>query len=505
MQNVVEVEQQNSDQTIPIGYINETKSLVEWINRKDREIQGIKKTKQLNQSLGNLEIIHSELNKADKEKQDLVSRLSAIREPANTEFTYRCQIKSNQITDLEEKIKHTHADVKKYNEISIELSQNQNEHISIIQNNIEFEKILADQSKDKDLQDKAGTHLYHLYNDELGLQEKRLEVLDEKHQLIKLNSHLHDKENNEQQLHESSAGIKRCHERILFLKNEIEIKQKAFQNEEVECITIGSSSPKSSEYEINSFYVPTVAEELSESEQLKQQREVLESERIEKINQLKNKELSSQEKSILSSELNGIELTLKAKYDRLAELEKEKLAAPIVDSNKPKHVESIPKSTKEQGAVSKEVTKQSPQPTPLEQKLNIPKLMEAKRKEVIKFWNTPLEEINKTPTTDKQLQQISTTPAVDHKLKEEESLKKLLKAPPKNANRLKDSTDQQSAVSNNIFRNELEKKLQERQKKQAMQGTSTSTLFSSVNSSTSRDNTKTQEKTKTKTASKQFS
>ena len=105
MQNVVEVEQQNSDQTIPIGYINETKSLVEWINRKDREIQGIKKTKQLNQSLGNLEIIHSELNKADKEKQDLVSRLSAIREPANTEFTYRCQIKSNQITDLEEKIK----------------------------------------------------------------------------------------------------------------------------------------------------------------------------------------------------------------------------------------------------------------------------------------------------------------------------------------------------------------------------------------------------------------
>ncbi|WP_339051407.1 HAD family hydrolase [Rickettsiella endosymbiont of Xylota segnis] len=245
--------------------------------------------------------------------------------------------------------------------------------------------------------------------------------------------------------------------------------------------------------------------QLSESEQLKQQREVLESERIEKINQLKNKELSSQEKSILSSELNGIELTLKAKYDRLAELEKEKLAAPIVDSNKPKHVESIPKSTKEQGAVSKEVTKQSPQPTPLEQKLNIPKLMEAKRKEVIKFWNTPLEEINKTPTTDKQLQQISTTPAVDHKLKEEESLKKLLKAPPKNANRLKDSTDQQSAVSNNIFRNELEKKLQERQKKQAMQGTSTSTLFSSVNSSTSRDNTKTQEKTKTKTASKQFS
>lgn len=245
--------------------------------------------------------------------------------------------------------------------------------------------------------------------------------------------------------------------------------------------------------------------QLSESEQLKQQREVLESERIEKINQLKNKELSSQEKSILSSELNGIELTLKAKYDRLAELEKEKLAAPIVDSNKPKHVESIPKSTKEQGAVSKEVTKQSPQPTPLEQKLNIPKLMEAKRKEVIKFWNTPLEEINKTPTTDKQLQQISTTPAVDHKLKEEESLKKLLKAEPKKDKRLENSSKEQGASTSFKDKQKLIGDLlkKPRTPKPLESRLGQSTLFPG-NLSTSRDNTKTQEE-KTKTAPKQFS
>lgn len=242
--------------------------------------------------------------------------------------------------------------------------------------------------------------------------------------------------------------------------------------------------------------------QLSESEQLKQQREVLKSERIEKINQLKNKELSSQEKLILTSELNGIELTIKAKFDRLAELDKEKLA-PIVDSNKPKHVESIPKSTQEQGAVPKEVTKQSPQPTPLGQ--NISKLMEAKRKEVIKFWNTPLEEINKTPTTDKQLQQISTTPAVDHKLKEEESLKKLLKAEPKKDKRLENSSKEQGASTSFKDKQKLIGDLlkKPRTPKPLESRLGQSTLFPG-NLSTSRDNTKTQEE-KTKTVPKQFS
>jgi FMN phosphatase YigB (HAD superfamily) len=217
--------------------------------------------------------------------------------------------------------------------------------------------------------------------------------------------------------------------------------------------------------------------QLSESEQLKQQREVLESERIEKINQLKNKELSSQEKSILSSELDGIELTLKAKYDRLAELEKEKLAAPIVDSNKPKHVESIPKSTKEQGAVPKKKLISGPVSAATQPQKDLQELLKAK----------PLPKPVSEPTQSEQ------------------DLQKLLLTKPKKNDFLENSTNIQSTVAeknkNKNINTALVDELKAKQALKTLKGPST--FFGSGNASTSRDNTKTQEE-KTKTA-KQFS
>lgn len=227
-------------------------------------------------------------------------------------------------------------------------------------------------------------------------------------------------------------------------------------------------------------------QETSRSEEIKQQIEALESQRIEDIktiNQLKNnKSLSPQEKSTLDSlqlELNGIDLAIKAKSDYLKE-EKEKLAGPVVDSNKPKHIESIPKSTEEeQGAVSTEVTKQSSQSTLPRQKLNFYELMEAKKKEVIEFWKTPLEELNKTPTTVKQSQQTSNTSSADDCKLKKESLEELLKAKPKKAELLKNSTGGQGAAS--AKNPEFIKELNETLAKQALQGPST--FFGSGNSS----------------------
>lgn len=357
-----------------LNSINQAKKLIVDINTTDRKIQGIENLKKLNQSASNLAVIEEEVKKAHDDKLNLITKLSEIREPLNSEFNVNFARLQKKETELEERIKDTHGDINKYNQLNSELSDTRNEHINLIQNNIEFEKILSNHSQDKDLQDEAETHLYYLYNDELDLQKKRLAALEEKKELIKLNSHLHDKESNEKQLNESSADIESCKGRILLLKNPIEINP----NSEL------------SEYEINSFYgqeeqqtpidilpilpiAPTTKQrQLSEPEQLKQkietienQREALEKQRkehLQDINELKSN-LSEENLTILStlrSELDAMELASKEKYDYSLKL-KEQLDALVVDrNNKPKHVESIPKSTKEQDAVSTEVTKPTP-------------------------------------------------------------------------------------------------------------------------------------------------
>ncbi len=476
-------------QILSLGLINQAKKIIADINTENKKIQGIENSKKLNQPASNLAIIKEEVKKARENKLILETKLSEIRGPLNSEFNVNFERLQNKETELEKDIKDTHGHIDKYYQLTSDLFNTRNEHIGLIQNNIEFEKILANHSKD--LQDEAGTPLYHLYKDELSLQTKRLATLEEKKELIKLNSHLHDQENNEKQSSESSADIDSCYRRILLLKNEIDIKEKTFQNEEIERITIGSLAPdgacESSEYAINSFYgqeeqqtsanilpIDPIAKPkpLSESEQLKKQMEALTIQRIETINQLRNEELSSK-KSIFSSELDGIELSIKAKYDRIAELEKEKLAAPVVDSNKSKPVEST--QTEKQGAVPKK------KPDSVKPAINLVAKLQERSEQIIKDWQKPLSEPVSEPTQQKL-----------EELKKQKELEDLLKAKPKKTNLLENSTNKQSAVSaknkNPAFFNELNEKLQA---KQAMQGTSTSTFFGSGNSSISGDKTKT--------------
>ena len=439
-------------ETIPLGYIKQTKSLVESINRKDREIQGIQKLKDLNQSSESLKIIDSGLNEADEKKHILVTKLSAIRESTNEEFAYRREIKSNQITKLEVKIKDTHGDVDEYNQASIKLFQTQNEHISLIQNNSEFEKILANYSKDEDLQNKAKTHLYDLYKDELNLQTKRLEALEEKNKRIKLNSHLHDKESNEEQLYKSSADIKNCEGRISLLKNEIEI-------------IAADDDSESSKYEINPFYgqeQPTTADPttkskpLSESENLKQQIQKLDRLNIETYKQIQDQQLSSAERATLLDELKANELSQKEKWDRLAEIQIKKLDVSVVDSNNSKPIEST--QTKDKGAVPKK-------------KPNADK-----------------------PVINNDAKIKENTKILDSIKQESKVLQKSL-AESREVKRLENSASIHEEFI--LVRNELEQKLQAKSKnqtKQAMQGTSTFTFFGSGNSSASGNKIKIQEK-----------
>ncbi|HEY2566206.1 MAG TPA: hypothetical protein VGH95_00645 [Candidatus Aquirickettsiella sp.] len=143
-------------------------------------------------------------------------------------------------------------------------------------------------------------------------------------------------------------------------------------------------------------------QETSRSEEIKQQIEALESQRIEDIktiNQLKNnKSLSPEEKltlASLKSEVDGIELSIKAKYDYLSE-EKEKLAPSIVDRNKPKHVESI------------QTEKQDPVPTSgkpadnTHKQVDLKELLDAKPKKDKLLENSSKEEDASASFKDKQ-------------------------------------------------------------------------------------------------------
>jgi hypothetical protein len=142
-------------------------------------------------------------------------------------------------------------------------------------------------------------------------------------------------------------------------------------------------------------------QETSRSKEIKQQIEALESQRtedIKTINQLKNnKSLSLEEKltlASLKSEVDGIELSIKAKYDYLSE-EKRKLASSIVDC-KLKHIESI--QTEQQDPVP---TSDKPADNTHKQ-VDLKELLDAKPKKDKLLENSSKEQGASTSFKDKQ-------------------------------------------------------------------------------------------------------
>lgn len=175
----------------------------------------------------------TELRNANVLKHELQSQLQEIREPLNNEFANNYKHAQNKVADLEERIKYEHGG--KYTQLTSELFQTQNAHISLIQKHIEFEEKIANSSKD-DLKATAEAHIHDLHKEELGLQHKRLALLGEKKNTIGQNAANHRGtpkfEVYQKEFDKSMGEIKDCTESASILENKIATRKKTLQSEE---------------------------------------------------------------------------------------------------------------------------------------------------------------------------------------------------------------------------------------------------------------------------------
>ncbi len=176
------------------GYIEQSKKLLkvaEDIKVTDRKIAGIGKLKELNQSESNLALIE-EIKKNHESKLNLQTELLEIRGSLHKEFDVNFQRLQKKETEIEGRIENTHGDVNKYNQLKSELYNTQNEHIRLIQENLDSEQALH-QISQEGLKTKIEARCYTLHQMELGLQIKIQKGLSDEKAVIEQNFQLHAK------------------------------------------------------------------------------------------------------------------------------------------------------------------------------------------------------------------------------------------------------------------------------------------------------------------------
>lgn len=228
--------------------INKAKKLIADIKTADRKIQGIENLKKLNQSASNLAIIEEEIKKSHDDKLILVTKLSEIRGPLNSEFNENFERLQKKETELEERIENTYGDIDKYILLKSELYNTRNEHINLIQKNLDSEQALFEINRE-DLKPKIEKKLFTLHQTELNLQHKIQKDLRDEKETIERNFELHSKETIEfkqyvENYTKTMDTLVPCEERISILNDKIAAQHKVFQSEEVEFLTIGTLEVK---------------------------------------------------------------------------------------------------------------------------------------------------------------------------------------------------------------------------------------------------------------------
>lgn len=237
--------------------VNKVKKLIADMKTADRNIQGIEILKKSNQSASNLAIIEEEIKKSHDDKLILVTKLSEIRGLLNSEFNKNFERLQKKETELEEGIKDTYGDIGKYIPLKSELYNTRNEHINLIQKNLDSEQALFEISRE-DLKSEIEKKLFTLHQTELNLQHKIQKYLRDEKETIERNFELHSKETIEfkQYLENYTKIIDTlvpCEDRISILNDKIDIQQKA-QSEEGELVAKEEKNGPSELYEVNSFY-----------------------------------------------------------------------------------------------------------------------------------------------------------------------------------------------------------------------------------------------------------
>lgn len=230
------------------GYIGQSKKLlklVEDIKVTDREIVGIAKLKEINQSASDLAVIEETLKNKHDLKLNLHAELLAIRAPLHKEFDENFQRLQKKEAEIEARINDTHGDVARYNQLKSELYNTRYEHIRLIEKKIESEQALHQISQG--LKTEIERELFILHQAELGLQYKIQEGLSDEKAVIEQNFQLHAAETPEFKQYsemyiKTVNKLESCHNRIFILEDEINTQEKVFQSEAVEFGEIGASN-----------------------------------------------------------------------------------------------------------------------------------------------------------------------------------------------------------------------------------------------------------------------